>query len=76
MLLAALPVWIAWLTDAVELLLADKPVMMHALVWALLICSSLYQALLALRAFIDGTAERAKPQKPKPTEASKGNDGP
>lgn len=72
MLLAALPVWIAWLTDAVELLLADKPVMMHALVWALLICSSLYQALLALRAFIDGTAERAK-QEPKPTEEHEGN---
>lgn len=76
MLLAALPVWIAWLTDAVELLLADKPVMMHALVWALLICNSLYQALLALRAFIDGTAERAKQQEPKLTEPSKGNDGP
>ena len=76
MLLAALPVWIAWLTDAVGLLLADKPVMMHALVWALLICSSLYQALLALRAFIDGASERAKQQEPKPTEASKGNDGP
>lgn len=62
MLLAALPVWIAWLTDAVKLLLADKPVTMHVLVWSLLICSSLYQALLALRAFIDGTAERAKPK--------------
>ena len=73
MLLAALPVWIAWLTDAVELLLADKPVLLHWLVWALLICNSLYQALLALRAFIDGTAERAKPQKPKPTEANEGN---
>ena len=73
MLLAALPVWIVWLTDAVELLLAGKPVLLHWLVWALLICNSLYQALLALRAFIDGTAERAKPQKPKPTEVNEGN---
>lgn len=68
MLLAALPVWIAWLTDAVKLLLADKPVTMHALVWSLLLCSSLYQALLALRAFIDGAAERAKQEQQQPTE--------
>ena len=68
MLLAALPVWIAWLTDAVKLLLDGKPVTFHALVWSLLVCSSLYPALLALRAFIDGTAERAKQEQQQPTD--------
>ncbi len=62
-LLAALPVFIAWLTDAVKLLLEGKPVLMHWLVWLLLICQASYQSLLALRAFLDGSNERAKQEK-------------
>lgn len=58
--LAALPVWVAYFSDAVKLLLEGKEPLVHYYVWLSLICSSLYQSLLALRAFIDGTVGREK----------------
>ena len=64
MTLAALPPWIAWFTDAVKLLLEGKPPMTHTFVWLWLAGTSLYQALLALRAFLDGTMAREDAKTP------------
>lgn len=60
MALAALPVVIAFLSEVVNKLMDGKEPLINGYVWALLACNTIYQALLVLRAYIDGSAERSK----------------
>jgi hypothetical protein len=60
MALAALPVVIAFLTEVVNKLLEGNEPLINGYVWSLLACNTVYQSLLVLRAYIDGSAERSK----------------
>lgn len=62
MALAGLPVLIAFFTDYVKDLLEGKPPMTHWAVFTLLGLNAIYQMLLVLRVYIDGSFERAKQQ--------------
>lgn len=57
---AALPVWIAYFSGVVDALIDSKPVLQHWAVWVLTALQSIYQAIIALRAYIDGSNERSK----------------
>jgi uncharacterized membrane protein YuzA (DUF378 family) len=58
--LAALPVWITFFTGIVDAVLEGKSPVLHWAVWMLVGLNSLYQVAIALRAFLDGSNERAK----------------
>lgn len=62
MTLAAFPPWIAHFSGIVDQLLDGKEPLYHWAVWALTISTSMYQSILALRIYIDGSAERSKQQ--------------
>lgn len=61
MALAGLPVVIAFLTEIVGKMIKGETVMLNGYVWGLVAANTVYQMLLVLRAYIDGSAERAKP---------------
>lgn len=63
MSLAALPVWAAYFAGVIDELKENKTPLDHWSIWAYLVTSSVLQALLALRAYIDGSAERARTTK-------------
>lgn len=67
MALAGLPVVIAFLSEVVNKLLEGKTPLLNGYVWSLLAANTVYQMLLVLRAYIDGSAERSKvtPSEPK-----------
>lgn len=65
MLLAGLPVFIVFFTGLAEKVNAGLPVSVHWVIWVLLSLNAAYQMILALRAYIDGSNERAR-QKDKP----------
>lgn len=68
MLIAAIPPWIAFFSGLIDTLLEGKEPLMHWAVWCLTISTSLLQAAVALRCFLDGSAERSRQDdKPKPT---------
>ena len=69
MALAGLPVIIAFFTEVVNALMEGKTPILNWYVWTLLAANTIYQMLLVLRAYVDGSAERAK----KPTEANGNN---
>lgn len=69
--LAVLPVWGVWFTDAGKQLLEGKQPLIHWIIFTGLAINSLYQGFLALRAYYDGTAERAKAQQD--NKANEGN---
>ena len=64
MLLAALPVWATYFSGVIDSLKDHKYVLDHWTVWAYLAVTSVIQALLTLRAYIDGSAERARTTEP------------
>jgi hypothetical protein len=68
MALAGLPVAIAFLTEIVNKMLDGKPPLLNGYVWSLLAANTLYQMLLVLRAYVDGSAERAKKPTTEPNQ--------
>lgn len=58
--LAIVPVWTAYFSKVGDELLANKTPLFHWAILAGVTMNSLYQAGLALRAYLDGSAERAR----------------
>ncbi len=57
---AVMPTVTTFLADQVKMVMDGKLLITHPVVYVLLICNALYQASVALRAHLDGSAERQK----------------
>ncbi len=75
MVLAGLPVFIAFFVDLVKKVDGGTPIAVHWAVWWLLALNAAYQMVLALRIYLDGSAERSR-QKTEETDRWKKDTGP
>jgi len=60
MVLAAIPPWTAFFSGVIDKLTKGEDPLYHWAVWGFVISSSVYQAVLALRIYIDGSNERSR----------------